>query len=386
MAENKKVSSVSFFNSRLTSVISISLVLFLLGLILLIGMLGNKLSVYVKENLSFSIVLKDNQKETEIKKMQKSLDALPFIKSTEYISKEQAAKELEEELGENPETFLGFNPLQASIEVKLHSEYANPDSLQVIEKKIRNYTSVSELLYRKDMMEMVHNNMKRLGLILLTLAAVLMIISFVLISNTIRLLIYSKRFLIHTMKLVGATSGFIRRPFVKYNIVSGIFASILAILMLTGALYYLQNELKGFIQILDMQTLLLVYVAVFALGIVLSVIATIFAVNNLSVPCCQHELNRQLKCPALAPVLKYGIIKERMAALMTDAIRANLLEEQGYDTQLLEFIDMENTPKNLLIRAVKKGHMRGRAKTAQIAELETFLNVSPTLEKLLNMK
>lgn len=280
MAENKKVSSVSFFNSRLTSVISISLVLFLLGLILLIGMLGNKLSVYVKENLSFSIVLKDNQKETEIKKMQKSLDALPFIKSTEYISKEQAAKELEEELGENPETFLGFNPLQASIEVKLHSEYANPDSLQVIEKKIRNYTSVSELLYRKDMMEMVHNNMKRLGLILLTLAAVLMIISFVLISNTIRLLIYSKRFLIHTMKLVGATSGFIRRPFVKYNIVSGIFASILAILMLTGALYYLQNELKGFIQILDMQTLLLVYVTVFALGIVLSVIATIFAVNK----------------------------------------------------------------------------------------------------------
>ena len=276
MAENKKVSSVSFFNSRLTSVISISLVLFLLGLILLIGMLGNKLSVYVKENLSFSIVLKDNQKETEIKKMQKSLDALPFIKSTEYISKEQAAKELEEELGENPETFLGFNPLQASIEVKLHSEYANPDSLQVIEKKIRNYTSVSELLYRKDMMEIVHNNMKRLGLILLTLAAVLMIISFVLISNTIRLLIYSKRFLIHTMKLVGATSGFIRRPFVKYNIVSGIFA----ILMLTGALYYLQNELKGFIQILDMQTLLLVYVAVFALGIVLSVIATIFAVNK----------------------------------------------------------------------------------------------------------
>ena len=280
MAENKKVSSVSFFNSRLTSVISISLVLFLLGLILLIGMLGNKLSVYVKENLSFSIVLKDNQKETEIKKMQKSLDALPFIKSTEYISKEQAAEELEEELGENPETFLGFNPLQASIEVKLHSEYANPDSLQVIEKKIRNYTSVSELLYRKDMMEMVHNNMKRLGLILLTLAVVLMIISFVLISNTIRLLIYSKRFLIHTMKLVGATSGFIRRPFVKYNIVSGIFASILAILMLTGALYYLQNELKGFIQILDMQTLLLVYVTVFALGIVLSVIATIFAVNK----------------------------------------------------------------------------------------------------------
>ena len=163
MAENNKVNSVSFFNSRLTSIISIALVLFLLGLILLMGLLGNQLSVYVRENISFSIVLKDNQKEADIKRMQKSLDALPFIKSTEYISKEQAAKELEEELGENPETFLGFNPLQASIEVKLHSEYANPDSLQHIEKKIKTYTSVSDLLYRKDMMQMVNDNMKRLA-------------------------------------------------------------------------------------------------------------------------------------------------------------------------------------------------------------------------------
>ncbi|WP_455627661.1 cell division protein FtsX [Parabacteroides chinchillae] len=280
MAENKKVSTVSFFNSRLTSVISIALVLFLLGLIFLMGLLSNKLSVYVKENIAFSILLKDNQKEADIKRMQKSLDALPFIKSTEYISKEQAAKELEEELGENPETFLGFNPLQASMEVKLHSEYANPDSLKLIEKQIRTYTSVTDLLYRKDMMEMVHNNMKRVGIILLTLAVVLMCISFVLISNTIRLLIYSKRFLIHTMKLVGATPGFIRRPFVRYNVVSGIFASILAILMLTGALYYLQNELKGFIQILDVQSLLIVYAAVLGLGILLSVVATIFAVNK----------------------------------------------------------------------------------------------------------
>lgn len=280
MAQNKKVSTISFFNSRLTSIISIALVLFLLGLILLIGLLGNKLSVYVKENISFSIVLKDNQKEADIKQMQKNLDTKPFIKSTEYISKEQAARELEQELGENPETFLGFNPLQASIEVKLHSEYANPDSLKMIEKDIMSYTSVSDLLYRKDMMEMVHNNIARLGLILFVLALVLMAISFVLIGNTIRLLIYSKRFLIHTMKLVGATSGFIRRPFIGYNLVSGIFASLLAILLLTGALYYLQTELDGFIQILDMHTLGLVYLGVFILGVVLSVLATIFAVNR----------------------------------------------------------------------------------------------------------
>ncbi len=280
MAKNKKISTVSFFNSRFTSIISIALVLYLLGLIFLMALLGNRLSVYVKENISFSVVLKDNQKEADIKKIQKSLDDLPFIKSTEYISKEQAAKELEEELGENPEVFLGYNPLQASIEVKMFSEYANPDSLQVIERKIRSYTSVSDLLYRKDMMQVVNDNMKRIGIVLLTLALMLMIISFVLISNTIRLLIYSKRFLIHTMQLVGATASFIRKPFINYNIISGILASILAILMLMGSLYYLQRELEGFIQMLDATVLIMVFVAVFILGILLSIIATVFAVNK----------------------------------------------------------------------------------------------------------
>jgi cell division transport system permease protein len=234
----------------------------------------------VKENLSFSIVLKDNQKESDIKKIQRTLNAFPFIKSTEYISKEQAAKELEEELGENPETFLGFNPLQASIEVKLHAQYANVDSLSVIEKKIKQYTSVSELLYRKDMMQLVNENVKRVSLILFAFAAVLMVISFVLIGNTIRLLIYSRRFLIHTMKLVGATAGFIRRPFLWYNVVSGIWASFIAILLLTGALYYLQNELSGFIHLLDMKVLFLAYAGILFMGIVISVLATFFAVNK----------------------------------------------------------------------------------------------------------
>ncbi len=280
MADHRKSGSISFFHSRFTSIISIALVLFLLGLIFLIGILGNRLSVFVKENISFSVVLKDNVKEAEIKQMQKSMDAFPFIKSTDYISKEQAAKELEEELGENPETFLGFNPLQASIEVHLHADYANPDSLLYIEKQLNKYTSVSELLYRKDMMQLVNDNLKKVSMILLVLAAVLMTISFVLISNTIRLLIYSKRFLIHTMKLVGATSGFIRRPFIQYNVISGIFASVLAILMLTGTLYYLQTELSGFVQLIDLEMLLLLYAAVFVLGILLSVTATCFAVNK----------------------------------------------------------------------------------------------------------
>jgi cell division transport system permease protein len=280
MAKNKRIGIVSFFNSRVTSVISIALVLFLLGLIFLMALLGNQLSDYVKENISFSVILQDDLNESDIKKIQKNLNDLPFIKSTEYISKGQAAKELEAELGESPETFLGFNPLQASIDVRLHSEYANADSLQVIEKKLKAYTSVSELLYRKDMMQVVNDNIKRVSIVLLTLALMLMAISFVLISNTIRLLIYSKRFLIHTMQLVGATAAFIRRPFVHHNIVSGIFAAILAILMLIGALYYLQRELAGFVQMLDTGTVLLVFVSVFILGIMLSVVATVLAVNR----------------------------------------------------------------------------------------------------------
>ncbi|MGM9760604.1 MAG: cell division protein FtsX [Parabacteroides sp.] len=280
MSESKKVRKISFFNSRLTSIVSIALVLFLLGLILLMGLLGNQLSVYVRENISFSIVLKDNQKEADAKRMQRNLEKMPFIKSTEYISKEQAAKELEEELGENPETFLGFNPLKASIEVKLHSEYTDPDSLTVIEKQIKSYTSVEDLTYRRDMMELVHSNMKRVGMILLGLAAILMIISFVLISNTIRLLIYSKRFLIHTMKLVGATAGFIRRPFIWYNVMSGLLASVLAVLMLTGALAYMEGELPGLMDILDIRILLCVFASVVLLGIVLSIVATYFAVNR----------------------------------------------------------------------------------------------------------
>lgn len=271
---------ISFFNSRFTSVISIALVLFLLGLIFLMALLGSELSDYVKENISFSILLKDDLREAEIKRIQKNLDELPFIKSTEYISKEQAAKELEEELGENPETFLGFNPLQASIEVKLFSGYANADSLPGIERRLKSYTSVSELLYRKDMMQTVNDNMKRLSAVLLTLALMLMIISFVLISNTIRLLIYSRRFLIHTMQLVGATAGFIRRPFIHYNLASGLLASLLAILMLIGALYYLQGELQGFVQMLDTGMLMVVFAGVFLLGPALSMAATVLAVNH----------------------------------------------------------------------------------------------------------
>ena len=229
MTASKKKAPISFFNSRLISVISIALALYMMGLFFIFGLISKELSVYMKENIAFSILLKEDIKEADIRQMERQLNAQPFIKSAKYISKEEAAREMVAELGEDPQMFLGINPFQASMEVQLKSAYANPDSLQQIEKKLTSYTNVSELLYQKDIMQVVNNNVRRIGLVLFMLITILVLISFVLISNTIRLLIYSKRFLVYTMRLVGATPAFIRRPFIRYNIVSGLIAGVLAL-------------------------------------------------------------------------------------------------------------------------------------------------------------
>lgn len=280
MTENKKIKSTSFFNSRLTSMFSVALVLFLLGSIFLLARIGDTLSTYVKESISFSIVLKENAKQADIDRLQKRLAKEDFVKSTLFISKEQAAKELEAEIGENPETFLGFNPLSSTIEIKLNSEYANPDSLAVIEQQIKTDTQIEDLLYRKDMMQIVNENVKRVGIILLGLAAILSIISFALINNTIRLHIYSKRFLIHTMKLVGATPGFIRRPFIRQNLANGFMAGLLALAMLAGALYYANIEIPGLQGVLTPELLIETAIIVIGAGMLLTTIATWCAVNK----------------------------------------------------------------------------------------------------------
>ncbi|MDR2917761.1 MAG: permease-like cell division protein FtsX [Tannerella sp.] len=280
MPENKKIASVSFFNSRLISIISIALALYMIGIFLIVGLLGSELSVYMRENLSFSIILKDNLEESDILQTQKKLEQMSFIKSTLYISKEDAANEMTEELGEDPRIFLGFNPFSPSIEIKLNSGYMNPDSLQVVEQRLKSYTNISELIYQKDMMQLVNDNVNQIGLALLILVIILMIISFVLISNTIRLLIYSKRFLIYTMRLVGATPGFIRRPFVRYNIVSGFLAGLLAIFLLVITLFYLHREMIGLDQILSLDGLLITFGILLVIGICLSVVAAFFAVNR----------------------------------------------------------------------------------------------------------
>lgn len=281
MSESKSGRHITFFNARLTSTISISLVLFILGIIVLMGILATRLSMYVKENMGFSIVLKEDVKESQVKKLQKKLDIAPYVRATQYISKEDALKELEVELGENPKDLLGFNPLQASIEVKLRSDYAHPDSLTWIEKGLRKGTvAIDDIVYQKDLIQLVNDNIRRISFMLLGLAVVLMLISFALISNTIRLGAYSKRFIIHTMKLVGATPAFIRKPFIISNIINGIIGAFIAMALLSGCVYYLLTEFDNLYTLIDISSLFGVFVIVLLLGVVLTAISAWFAVNR----------------------------------------------------------------------------------------------------------
>jgi len=280
MAKNNKTSSVSLINSRFTTVISISLVLFLLALVMFIGLLGNQLSTFVKENITFSVILKDNQGTVAIKRTQKRLEAYPFIKSTKYISKTQAVHELKEELGEDPTSFLGYNPMKASLEVKLNSTYANSDSLPIIKEKLESFTNISNLFYRQDLMKMVDKNLHYIKQTLLVLMLILSLISFVLIHNTIQLHVNSKRFLINTMRLVGATPSFIRKPFLISNMISGFIAAMIASFMFLGLLYYSQTNYPQLLSLVKIESVLIVFTAIFVTGLLLSLIAAYFALNH----------------------------------------------------------------------------------------------------------
>lgn len=280
MAKKKYINTSSFYGARITAIISSSLVLFLLGILVIMSLITKELSNYVKENIGFSVILADNISDKELTHLQKRFDTAPYIKSSELYSKERALKELTEELGEDPQDFLGSVPLMASIEIKLKSEYANNDSISKIEKHLRSQRYVHDVLYRKDLVQMVNDNMKRIGMLLLSIAAILMLISFALLNNTIRLTIYSKRFLMYTMKLVGASSGFIRKPFIYSNLVNGILAAALAIGMLSGLLYYLSNEIDGLSTLISAESLLIAFGAVLVLGILLSIVCALFSVNR----------------------------------------------------------------------------------------------------------
>jgi len=280
MNKQKKISTTRVFNSRFTSTISITLVLFLIGIMLTLGFLAKDLSRYVKENISLSVVVDDEMNLPDVKMFQKRLEASPWVRSVQYIGKEAALKQLVKDLGENPQDMLGYNPLLASFDVYLNADYANTDSIAKLEKVLKKNKDVQEVIYRKDLIHLINENVKRISLVLLALAFILTLISYSLIRNTVRLLIYSKRFLIRTMQLVGANGNFIRRPFLLENLWSGVIAAFLAMGLLYGSLYSLEQKMSGTIHILDAQTLVLVFIFMLFFGVAIITLATWLAVSR----------------------------------------------------------------------------------------------------------
>lgn len=278
---NKVKRSGSFFNMQfITSSISTMLVLLLLGMVVFFVLSANNLSNYVRENIGFTILMSDDMKEPEALKYQKELNEQSFVKESQYISKERALKEQTEAMGTDPAEFLGYNPFTASIEIKLNAEYANKDSIAWIEKFILKNKKVMEVNYPQDLIDAVNRNIQRISMLLLALAALLTLISFALINNTIRLAIYSKRFLIHTMKLVGASWGFIRRPFLVRNLWIGILAAIMADALLVGMAYMLVKYEPELIDIITPETLLMVLGAVFVFGVIITWVCAYISINK----------------------------------------------------------------------------------------------------------
>jgi len=267
-------------SSYITSIISISLVLLLLGLVGLLLINGSNIKRQVMESIGFNVILKENVKEADIYQLQKILDARDYILSTEYITKEEAALETEQMLGEDFISFLGYNPLPPSIRVRLHQPWANPDSVMMIEQDLVKYNSIEEVYYKKSLLYAVYENIRQITMIILGFSVLLTLISVTLINNTIRLSVYSNRFIINTMQLIGATRRIIRRPFLLRGAASGFTGSLIALVILFGLIYLLQDEFEGVISFKDYDLLAILALGVIVVGVVINWISTFFAVNK----------------------------------------------------------------------------------------------------------
>ena len=264
------------------SLMSIMLVLFLLGVFALLMMHAQKLSNHIKENIGFEIVMNSNVKEANILYLQKELDAMPAVKSTEYITKDEAIRRLSEDLGEDFLQWLGNeeNPLLPSIDVRFNADYANIDSLTMIESQLLENENVKEVYYQKSLVEVINQNIKRIGMALIAASIILLVIAISLIRNTIRLSIYSKRFLVRSMQLVGATESFIRKPFVKTGVSQGFFGAVLADLLLVAMMYWLNKRIPELALIQSAEITLCIYAGIIVIGIILASISTSTALRK----------------------------------------------------------------------------------------------------------
>ena len=278
---SKKSNAPGIFNTQfITSCLSISLVLILLGTVIFFVFTARNLSDYMRENINISLLLDDKMSEKAIDAFKAELEARPYVKSLEYISKEQGLETVKAEMGADPSEFLGFNPITASFEVKLKSEYANNDSIQRILDEMKMTSNVVDVLYQKDLINSVNNNIKKISFIMLIIAALFTYISFALINNTVRLSIFSQRFDINTMKLVGASWWFIRKPFLKRGLLVGLISATIATAFLFFGIRFLKEQEPQFGAIITNEVMAVVALCVYAFGLIITFCCIYFSLNK----------------------------------------------------------------------------------------------------------
>lgn len=268
------------FRSYLTTTISISMVLFLIGLLGVVLINAERLANYVRENIGVTLILKDDVEEKDIADLQTALKATEFVKSVEYVDKETAAERLKKELGEDFTGFLGYNPLLSSLDVKLKAEYTNPEKLAMLERKFMEFGQIREVSFQHDIVSILNENVQKIGFILIFFSGLLLLIFFALINNTIRISIYSQRFVINTMLLVGATNSFIRTPFVRRSIKYGVIGALAANILLFVLMMTYASDLSGIIDLVDFKIFGFVFFVVLVLGVFISWVSTYMAVNK----------------------------------------------------------------------------------------------------------
>lgn len=276
----EKKSKISYFSANITPIISVSLVLLLLGIVAMLGIAANSLTDYVKENIGFDVVMKNDASQQEIDALKQMWTKAPYVASVKYISKEDALQSWEKETGENLMEVIGVNPLSSEFEVRVKPQYVSVNSLNRIEYALSQNKSIDSVKMHKDVVEKINSNVNSVVLVLGAVLVLLVIISFVLINNTVRLAVYSRRFIIYTMKLVGATPGFIRRPFVLTNVVNGLIASLVAMAMLCGLMYYVVEVNYDYANLIEMKHIVMVCVGLMVVGVMMCALAALLAANR----------------------------------------------------------------------------------------------------------
>ncbi len=280
MGKKKRKAGRRISLQAVTLCISTAMVLILLGMVVFSVLTAQNLSAYVKENLTLTMVLDENVTNPEAKQLSRELSKLSYVNKVTYISKEQVLKEQTQAMGTDPSEFIGVNPFVGSMELQFKAQYANNDSLKWISKQLKTNNKVTDITYPQDLVESVNNKLQRINIVLLVLACLLLFVSFSLINNTVRLGMYARRFTIHTMKLVGASWGFIRAPFVRNAVAMGFLASILAEGVLAGGLYELYLYEPDILSLLTINNILITGGAVLLFGLLITLVCSWLSVNK----------------------------------------------------------------------------------------------------------